>query len=85
MKLQDAADTAALNFKLKLFLKISEEKLAAKASNPWIRYFTYTPELGLGMDPVFREKLDIFAKSFTIEADQAAGLWAEMRQKMTSK
>ena len=42
----------------------------------------YTPELGLGMEPAFRERLGIFAQTFEIEADQAAGLWAEMRQKM---
>lgn len=70
---------------MRLYTKASEEKIAAKADNPWVKYYIYTPELGLGMDPAFREKLDIFATSFTIEADQVASLWSEMKRKMASE
>lgn len=76
----------ALQFKIRTYQEISQDLVAAKAENPWVRMVHYQPEsLASETDKEFVQRLGVFSEEFSIERKQLGQMWDDLRAKVSGE
>lgn len=71
-----------LNFKLRCYTEVDKKQNRSNPDYPYIKVAHYTPELLQNESEEFVEKLEYFAREFTVPRRELGGFFAELRSKM---
>lgn len=71
-----------LNFRLRCYTEVDKKQDKSNPDYPYVKVAHYTPELLQNESEEFVEKLEYFAREFTVPRRELGGFFAELRSKM---
>lgn len=74
--------TLGLNFRLRCYTEVDKKQDKSNPDYPYVKVAHYTPELLQNESEEFVEKLEYFAREFTVPRRELGGFFAELRSKM---
>ncbi|KAL0247818.1 hypothetical protein I308_103896 [Cryptococcus tetragattii IND107] len=72
----------SLNFRLRCYTEVDKKQDKSNPDYPYVKVAHYTPELLQNESEEFVEKLEYFAREFTVPRRELGGFFAELRSKM---